>query len=597
MLRATLRHRRERRAAPSRGVRALRVGVLFLALMTISAPSYAFWTQAAVAAASGTGSGSTSTLSAPTAVNASVPNGGTSVSLTWSAPTTGVSPGGYRVIRTDTATSSAVAACGTSATSPVTTTSCVDGAVPDGTYRYTVVALRSGWTATSADSNSVTVLQIIATTTALTTSASPSLVGQPVTFTATVAAASGAPSGLVAFRSGGSAISCSGGSQTLSSGVATCVTTFGSTGTRSITAVYAGSAPFAASTSSALSQVVNQQTQTITFTSSAPTSETVGGPTYAVAASATSSLPVTFTSGTSAVCSVNGSTVTFVGSGTCTVLADQAGNAAYAPATQATQSFTVAKASQAITITSAAPTNATRGGTYTVAATATSGLAVTFSSATSSVCTVSGSTVTFVGAGTCTIQADQPGNGTYAAAAQKLQSFQVVKAAQSITITSTAPTSAAAGGAIYTVTASSTSGLPVSISSGTTSVCTVSGSTVTFVGGGTCVVLADQPGDAAYAPAAQKSQSFAVTVTPTTPTMLVVVPIPGGVTATWVPVAGLTYECQVTNGASPPGATSWTACSSGVTVTGTKNGTSTFYVRSVRGGVASTPASASFSGI
>jgi hypothetical protein len=79
--------------------------------------------------------------------------------------------------------------------------------------------------------------------------------------------------------------------------------------------------------------------------------------------------------------------------------------------------------------------------------------------------------------------------------------------------------------------------------------------------------------------------------------MLVVVPIPGGVTATWMPVAGLTYQCQVTNGGSPAKDNDWTTCTSGATVMGTKSGTSTFYVRSVRNGVFSTPASATFTGI
>jgi len=58
------------------------------------------------------------------------------------------------------------------------------------------------------------------------------------------------------------------------------------------------------------------------------------------------------------------------------------------------------------------------GGTGTASATATSGLAVTFTSNTTSVCSVSGSTVTGVSAGTCTITASQIGNSTYLAAEQ-----------------------------------------------------------------------------------------------------------------------------------------------------------------------------------
>ena len=62
---------------------------------------------------------------------------------------------------------------------------------------------------------------------------------------------------------------------------------------------------------------------------------------------------------------------------------------------------------------------------FTVSAAASSGLAVSFTPATPAVCTVSGTTVTLVAAGACTIQAAQAGDGNYAAAASVDQSFQV----------------------------------------------------------------------------------------------------------------------------------------------------------------------------
>ena len=52
--------------------------------------------------------------------------------------------------------------------------------------------------------------------------------------------------------------------------------------------------------------------------------------------------PVTFSSATSGVCTVSRSTVSFVGTGTCTLDANQAGNADYTAAPTATQSFAVA---------------------------------------------------------------------------------------------------------------------------------------------------------------------------------------------------------------------------------------------------------------
>jgi sugar lactone lactonase YvrE len=72
---------------------------------------------------------------------------------------------------------------------------------------------------------------------------------------------------------------------------------------------------------------------------------------------------------------------------------------------------------------------------FIISATASSGLAVTFASTTSAVCTVSSATVTLVSAGTCTIRATQAGNANYAAATPVSQSFQD----SDFTLTSTPP--------------------------------------------------------------------------------------------------------------------------------------------------------------
>ena len=87
---------------------------------------------------------------------------------------------------------------------------------------------------------------------------------------------------------------------------------------------------------------------------------------------------------------------------------------------------TTVKTGQTISFTSTAPTAAkVSGSTYTATATATSGLAVTFTSATPSVCTAAGAVFTFIAEGTCTVNANQAGNGTYNAAPQVQQSFTV----------------------------------------------------------------------------------------------------------------------------------------------------------------------------
>src|SRR5262249_29385534 len=84
---------------------------------------------------------------------------------------------------------------------------------------------------------------------------------------------------------------------------------------------------------------------------------------------------------------------------------------------------------------------------YHVTATATSGLDVALSidAAASSVCSLSGSTVSFTGVGTCVIDANQAGNATYAAAPQVQQSFAVGPAVATTTLTTQASGSVAAG--------------------------------------------------------------------------------------------------------------------------------------------------------
>ena len=93
----------------------------------------------------------------------------------------------------------------------------------------------------------------------------------------------------------------------------------------------------------------------------------------------------------------------------------------------ATISLTVqAPAVQSITFNN--PGSQLLGMPLTLSATASSGLAVTFTSSTPTVCTVAGNTASFLTAGTCTITASQAGNSSYAAATSVLQSFSVAGA-------------------------------------------------------------------------------------------------------------------------------------------------------------------------
>jgi len=90
----------------------------------------------------------------------------------------------------------------------------------------------------------------------------------------------------------------------------------------------------------------------------------------------------------------------------------------------------------------------------------------------------------------------------------------VTRANQTVSFTSTAPGSATVDGATYTPTATATSGLPVvfAIDSSASSVCSISGGVVSFKAAGTCVVDANQAGNANWIAAAQVQQGFTVKV-------------------------------------------------------------------------------------
>lgn len=252
----------------------------------------------------------------------------------------------------------------------------------------------------------------------------------------------------------------------------------------------------------------SQQSQTINFP--APPNEPVNTPPFALTATASSGLTVSFASNSTTVCTVSGNIVTLVKGGTCSITASQAGNASYLPAAPVTQSFQVIVGTTPQTITFG-PLATKPYGTppFTVTATASSDLPVSFASTTLPVCTVSGNTVTLVAPGHCSIKATQSGSATYAAATPVVQGFQVGKAAQTISFSPLA--NQPINTPPFSVAATASSGLPVSFASTTPTICTDSGSTVTLVAAGRCSIKASQAGNTFYAAATPVTQGFQVT--------------------------------------------------------------------------------------
>jgi uncharacterized protein (TIGR03437 family) len=204
---------------------------------------------------------------------------------------------------------------------------------------------------------------------------------------------------------------------------------------------------------------------------------------------------------------VAGTTAKLLTVGTCTIQAAQAGNAEYAAAQQVSQSFSVAPETQTITFASL-PNKSFGAIPFTVSASASSGLVVSFASATPSVCIVTMATVTLEGEGMCTIEASQAGNTIFGAATPVDQTFNVSPATQTIAF-SIIPNKPL-GTPPFTLTATASSGLAVDFASNS-GVCTISGNVVTLVLAGTCTIQATQAGNANYTAATPVDQSFTVT--------------------------------------------------------------------------------------
>jgi hypothetical protein len=178
-----------------------------------------------------------------------------------------------------------------------------------------------------------------------------------------------------------------------------------------------------------------ESNQTITFTTNAPSSA-VYGSTFTVAATGGGSgNPVVFTSNGS--CTNSGATYTMIsGTGTCSVIANQAGNADYFAAPTVTQTTNATPASQTITL-SGVPASAAYGQSFTIGASGgASGNAVVLTSD-GVVCTNSGTTYTMIsGSGNCSVIANQAGNSNYSAAPQVTDLVAATTATSSTSVAS-----------------------------------------------------------------------------------------------------------------------------------------------------------------
>ena len=322
--------------------------------------------------------------------------------------------------------------------------------------------------------------------------------------------------------------------------------------------------------------------QTITFNN--PGAQSFGTAPI-LTATATSSLPPSFSSISTAVCTVtSGGALTFVSAGTCTITADQSGNASVLAAPGITQSFAVnavVPSAPTIGAVSAQPGQVTVGFT---APASNGGAAITSYTATSSPGNLTGSATT-----SPIVVADLVDGTTYTFAvtatnvagigAASAQSTAVTpKTAQTITF---ANPGAQAFGTTPALTATASSSLMPTFSAATPGVCTTtSAGTLTFVSAGTCTIEADQAGNTIFLAAPTISQSFSViAIAANAPTI--------GTATAGNTEASITFSAPTSSGGSSitgytvtstPGNLTASGPASPITIAGLDNGTSYTFV-------------------
>ncbi|MEP7154135.1 MAG: fibronectin type III domain-containing protein [Betaproteobacteria bacterium] len=276
-----------------------------------------------------------------------------------------------------------------------------------------------------------------------------------------------------------------------------------------------GTAPQA---NQAFTLTIAKANQAITFAD--PANRTYSPSTFALSASASSSLAVTFTSSTATICTVTSpGVVTMLAAGTCTITAAQAGDANYNAAPLVPQSFDISKASQSISWGAAnvLPDRVFVAGAsfaLTPLATVASGLPIAYASLTLPKCTISGTTVTMVSAGICTVEASQDGNAAYQVALDVSRNFNIDKGLQIISFPAQAAQPFVDGGtfAISPPATGGLSGNPIVYTSLSANICTVTNGSVNIISAGTCQIAANQSGDSNYSTASQVSRNIAINV-------------------------------------------------------------------------------------
>jgi len=257
---------------------------------------------------------------------------------------------------------------------------------------------------------------------------------------------------------------------------------------------------------------VAQATPTISI-SNIPSSAAYGGSFTATISYSGDSTTKSVVSNSTSICTVSGTTVSYVGVGTCSLTASATVGTDYAAVTGSAQTFSVTAVTPTISINNL-PSSAVYGGSFTPTFANSGNGVASVASNTTSICTVTSGVVNYVSAGSCSLTASTAATTDYAAATGTAQSFSIAQATPTISINDL-PSSGIYGGSFTPTFANSGNGT-ASVASNSTSVCTVTSGAVNYVGVGSCSLTASTAATTDYAAATGTAQSFSIAqATPT----------------------------------------------------------------------------------
>ncbi|MCA6367730.1 MAG: VCBS repeat-containing protein, partial [Cytophagales bacterium] len=276
-------------------------------------------------------------------------------------------------------------------------------------------------------------------------------------------------------------------------------------GSASISAFQDGTNLFNPALNNGISRTLEVVKGTPTFTFPAIPQRAFGDAPLALVASSNAGA-VVFTSSDLSIASIVSNNLNVNGAGTVTISATFPGDANWNFASSP-QIITINKANQTINF-AALPTKTFGNEPYSLSASSSSLLPVTFSSNAQGTVSITGSTATILAAGSADITASQGGNANYNAATSVIRTQVVNKANQTITFNPLAPKTF--GDAQFNLTATASSGLTPTYTSSNPAVATVSGITVTIVGAGSTTITASQSGSSNFNAATAVTQTLTV---------------------------------------------------------------------------------------